>query len=82
LKLEHKGAVNVDVQIDPKKCMSWSKTICFSCKEPCLENAIEFAGMFYPEIKPELCTGCGFCIGYCPSEAIILYPKKRGEDAV
>ncbi|SFV57140.1 Ferredoxin-type protein NapF (periplasmic nitrate reductase) [hydrothermal vent metagenome] len=82
LKLEYKERVNIDVVIDPKKCMSWAKTICFSCKEPCLENAIEFTGMFYPEIKQEQCTGCGFCIGYCPSEAIIVYPKKEEDGNV
>lgn len=80
LKLDFKDFVNVEIVIDPKKCMSWSKNICFSCKDPCLENAIEFAGMFYPEIIADKCTSCGFCIKYCPTEAIILQPKKREED--
>ena len=80
LKLEYKDVINVEIHIDPKKCMSWSKSICFSCKDPCLENAIEFAGMFYPEIVAERCTSCGFCIKYCPTEAIIVQPKKREEN--
>lgn len=51
-------------------CMSHQGTICFSCKEPCLENAIVFKGMLNPIILPEKCTGCGYCISVCPSEAI------------
>jgi ferredoxin-type protein NapF len=70
LKLEAKSNVDVKIEIDKLKCMSWSKNICFSCKDPCLDNAIEFSGMFYPEIIAEKCTSCGFCIKYCPTEAI------------
>ena len=80
LKMEFKNSVNVTIEIDPKKCMSWSKTICFSCKEPCMENAIEFTGMFYPEIVAERCTSCGYCIGCCPVDAIMIYPKTGEND--
>jgi len=80
LKLEAKSNVNVTIEIDPKKCMSWSKSICFSCKDPCLDNAIAFHGMFYPEIIQENCTSCGFCIKYCPTQAIVLVPKKEEEE--
>ena len=75
LEVEKKSHVDVTIEIDKLKCMSWSKNICFSCKDPCLENAIAFHGMFYPEITTN-CTSCGFCIKYCPTEAIII--KKRG----
>lgn len=51
-------------------CISHQGTICFSCKEPCLENAIVFKGMLNPIILPEKCTGCGYCIGVCPTGAI------------
>ena len=81
LQLQFRSDVAVDIIIDPKKCMSWSKSICFSCKDPCLDNAIEFAGMFYPEIDAQKCTACGFCIKYCPTEAIII-KKKEVEDDV
>ena len=80
LELEYKNGVDVTIEIDPKKCMSWSKSICFSCKDPCLDNAIEFSGMFYPEIVADRCTSCGFCIKYCPTEAIIIKEKEREED--
>ena len=57
-------------KITMMSCMSHHGTICFSCKEPCLENAIVFKGMLHPIILPEKCTGCGYCIGVCPSGAI------------
>jgi len=77
LMLEHKSSIDVSIEIDKLKCMSWSKNICFSCKDPCLDNAIEFTGMFYPEIIADRCTSCGFCIRYCPTEAIIIKPKIK-----
>ncbi len=82
LQLEYKSDIDVEVYIDPKKCMSWSKNICFSCKDPCLDNAIEFSGMFYPEIVTDRCTSCGFCIKYCPTEAIIIKEKVKENDDV
>ncbi len=77
LKPKYMDHIDIVVEIDKIKCMSWSKNICFSCKDPCLDNAIEFAGMFYPEIVEDKCTGCGFCIKYCPTEAIIIKPKMK-----
>lgn len=57
-------------KIAMSRCVSHSGTICFSCKEPCLENAIIFKGMFNPIILDEKCTGCGYCLSVCPSSAI------------
>jgi len=28
--------------------------------------------MDYPEVDPEICTGCGLCIEVCPMDAIEL----------
>ena len=82
LHVEHKNNIAVSIEIDKIKCMSWSKSICFSCKDPCLDNAIEFSGMFYPEIIADKCTSCGFCIKYCPTEAIIIkpLPKEKSDE--
>jgi ferredoxin-type protein NapF len=70
LTLENKANVRAIFEIDMLKCLSWNTTMCFSCKDPCLSNAIEFLGMFRPSIKADLCTACGFCIGVCPTQAI------------
>ncbi len=70
LKLKHKKNINVKFSIDTIKCMSWNNTMCFSCKDPCLDNAINFNGMFQPMINNESCTACGFCINVCPTDAI------------
>lgn len=70
LTVENKKEIEVKIEIDILKCMSWHNTMCFSCKDPCLDDAIKFLGMFRPSIDEELCTSCGFCISKCPSEAI------------
>ncbi len=64
------NSINVEVQIDVLKCMAWHQSICSSCKDPCLEDAISFLGLFRPEIVSDRCTGCGWCIHVCPSNAI------------
>ena len=70
LKIEDKKLVNANIKIDMLKCLSWHKTMCFSCKEICLENAVEFLWLFRPEIDQEKCTNCGFCVKVCPVDAI------------
>lgn len=57
-------------RINALSCMSHHNTICFSCKEPCLENAIHFEGMFRPIVIKDKCTACGYCVAVCPSGAI------------
>lgn len=64
--------IQAKAHISTMSCMSHHDTICFSCKEPCLENAIAFEGMFRPIIIPDKCTGCGYCVAVCPSDAIML----------
>ncbi len=72
LQIEHKKNISQEIEIDMLKCVSWHQVMCFSCKDPCLDNAIEFLGMFRPKIDLDKCTSCGFCIKYCPAEAITL----------
>ena len=69
LKLEYKKNINAIIEIDKKSCLSWDHTMCFSCKDPCLDNAIDFKAMFMPQINQN-CTACGFCISRCPTSAI------------
>jgi len=76
LQIDNKKNINAIFSIDIIKCMSWHNTMCFSCKDPCLDNAIEFLGMFRPEIKTDICTGCGFCLKVCPADAIELKIKS------
>jgi ferredoxin-type protein NapF len=70
LKVENLKNIDLIFSIDTSLCMSWNSTMCFSCKDPCLDNAIEFTAMFKPIIHEEKCTSCGFCIGVCPTNAI------------
>lgn len=70
LKVEFKKQIDLKIEIDILSCMSWHNTMCFSCQEPCYENAIEFIGMFRPTINTQTCTSCGFCVNICPSSAI------------
>ncbi|RXJ86273.1 ferredoxin-type protein NapF [Arcobacter sp. CECT 8985] len=69
LKVDFKKNINAKISINILKCLSWNQTMCFSCKDPCLDDAIDFLAMFRPEINSN-CTACGFCIKYCPVEAI------------
>ena len=57
--------------IDMLSCLAWQKTICSMCKDACIDGAIDFAGLFNPEINAK-CTGCGFCVGVCPTNAIMM----------
>ncbi|WP_366933652.1 ferredoxin-type protein NapF [Sulfurimonas sp.] len=69
LTIQNKRRVTATITIDKKSCLSWGHTMCFSCKDPCLENAIEFKAMFMPSINGN-CTACGFCVSKCPADAI------------
>ena len=69
LTLENKKLIKAKVTINKTKCLSWSHTMCFSCKDPCLDKAIDFQAMFMPLINDK-CTSCGFCISRCPTDAI------------
>lgn len=69
LHLEAKQRISASISINKNRCVSWDHTMCFSCKDPCLENAIDFKAMFMPQINDN-CTACGFCISRCPTEAI------------
>lgn len=71
------------IDISISNCLAHQKILCNTCKDICYsvlgrENAIEFQGLFYPEIK-ESCIGCGECVSKCPVQAIFLAEKERIE---
>ena len=70
LTLENKKNIDATISISVSSCLAWNDTMCFSCKDPCLENAIIFQGLFKPVIDESKCTACGFCISRCPTSAI------------
>jgi len=72
LQVDKMRKIDATIEIDILKCLSWHQTMCFSCKEPCIDNAIDFLGMFRPTINADKCTSCGFCVYRCPSNAITI----------
>jgi ferredoxin-type protein NapF len=62
--------LNAKFKISTTSCVAHNGVICFSCKEPCIDDAILFNGMFNPIIDTEKCTACGFCLSRCPTIAI------------
>ncbi len=73
LSLDHQHTadnINAQFRISTEGCVAHHGVICFSCKEPCIDDAILFNGMFNPVIDDAKCTGCGYCLGRCPTQAI------------
>ncbi len=66
--------LNAIFKISLDNCVAHHGVICFSCKEPCIDNAILFNGLFNPIIDDNKCTACGFCLSRCPTEAISYNP--------
>ncbi|KLD99822.1 ferredoxin-type protein NapF [Aliarcobacter butzleri] len=69
LNIENKKHIDAKIEIDVISCLSWHQTMCFSCKDPCFYDAIDFLAMFRPTINQN-CTACGLCIKSCPTDAI------------
>ncbi len=75
LHVDSKAPIAATFDIDAVACMSWHNVMCFSCKDPCLDDAIVFDGLFRPEIDMSKCTSCGFCVRVCPTNAIKVEVK-------
>jgi len=72
LNLENPQYINAKVTLNILSCVAWQNVICSSCKDSCLDNAIQFLGLFRPEIDYDKCTNCGFCISTCPTQAFSI----------
>ena len=55
---------------------------CDPCEEACPFGAILIGEPItsVPQLKPELCTGCGLCIPACPGLAIFVIGESYSED--
>lgn len=69
-----KATLKAKFSINTAQCLAWNATICRSCADVCDAKAIPFFGMFRPLIETDKCTGCGFCVSICPTEAITFKP--------
>ena len=72
-------SLKAQVQIGILSCLAWNKTICRSCADVCNDKAIQFTGLWNPEIDSNACTACGFCVGVCPAFTITIHPLKERE---
>ncbi len=65
-------------------CLAFNRVDCQACRDSCAAGAIRFRpqprGPFVPELDADACTGCGACIGLCPTAAITM-TARRGEAA-
>jgi len=63
-------------QVGPS-CLARRGVECRVCGEACDAAAIRFrprlGGVSLPEIDPDACTGCGACVGVCPSGAVSMH---------
>ena len=51
-------------------CLPWDGVVCLSCKIACTWDAITFDSQRRPSVQQATCTGCGFCVPVCPTQAI------------
>jgi len=59
------------------RCLPRNGVVCSSCRDACPERAIAFpvtSRVPLPSIDSARCTGCGACVGVCPTQAVALSP--------
>ncbi|MCP4042233.1 MAG: 4Fe-4S dicluster domain-containing protein [Gammaproteobacteria bacterium] len=59
-----------DGVLDRVNCVAWSGRICMTCQLTCTYRAIDMDSNNRPSINNDSCSGCGFCVGVCPVNAI------------
>ncbi|MDR2905220.1 MAG: 4Fe-4S binding protein [Helicobacteraceae bacterium] len=57
------------IAINSMECLAWNDVMCYSCKDSCGKNAIDFFASFRPTINSN-CDNCGDCASSCPVGAI------------
>jgi ferredoxin-type protein NapF len=67
-------------------CLARRGVVCRSCGESCGEGAIRFrlrvGGVAEPLLVQDACTGCGWCVGVCPTHAVrVIASSRRREPA-
>lgn len=67
--------------LDQGACMAWNGITCLSCQTACNYQAVTMDLRSRPRIETEACTGCGACVGICPSKAIRVPAPTFGEAA-
>ena len=78
MELEDPAELLVGVaQLDAARCLSHNGVICQSCRSVCSAGALRFDARFRPEVDTDRCTGCGFCLGVCPEQALsVVWPPE------
>lgn len=67
-------------ELDTGLCISWQENKkCGICNEVCPASAIKGAGRLRPEVRADLCVGCGSCQFNCPVEGKAIRVAARGE---
>jgi ferredoxin-type protein NapF len=63
-------------------CLMRAGIVCYSCRDVCPQRAISLPmgrAIALPSIDIDRCTGCGACVGPCPSSAIQMKEAPHHE---
>ncbi|BCZ18272.1 hypothetical protein NHP190003_15540 [Helicobacter sp. NHP19-003] len=74
--LEEDIGIEAVALIDTAACLGHQGVVCLACQDACKDGAIHFLGMLKPRIDWQACTGCGFCVGVCPTQAILFMKRS------
>lgn len=71
-KFQHHATIGGD-------CLAVNFVACQACRNVCGSMAIRFkprmGGPFVPVLDAAACTGCGACVGVCPTSAVSMVPR-------